>query len=248
MGLTQLAARFGRERGGARGDSCRMEGEYGDSPHAAPPNPQQWALDAFQSGAMGGLPPGAAAAPPSAGEGGAYSPPAPQGDQALELLPRTQIQRLAAERIGQDCSPPIAKGSVTVDAADALQKAASIFVSYLTTCSHEAARVHQEERHQQKRQRTSAGMAGPDSVKTLTKHDVMTAVELMCPEILQQLRARPSVPHRASAAEPGVLFVRRGVRQGLRPRACQGSARGAESAAQESARGGRGRPGHGCRA
>ena len=121
-----------------------------------------------------------------------------------------------------------------LEVADALQKAASIFVSYLTTCSHEAARVHQEERHQQKRQRTSAGMAGPDSVKTLTKQDVMTAVELMCPEILQQLRARPSVPHRASAAEPGVLFVRRGVRQGLRPRACQGSARGAESAAQSS--------------
>ena len=180
-----------------------MEGEYGNSPHAPPPGTQQWALDAFRSGAMGegagevgefglGPPGGAAAAPPSAGEEGAYSSPAPlrQGDQALELLPRTQIQRLAAERIGQDCSPPIAKGSVTVDAADALQKAASIFVSYLTTCSHEAARVHQEERHQQKRQRTSAGMAGPDSVKTLTKHDVMTAVELMCPEILQQLRAR----------------------------------------------------------
>ena len=123
---------------------------------------------------------GAAAAtdakPSPRGEGG-------DGDGELTLLAKSQVQKIAVNTIMQTTGFP--RVSISADAADAMQKATTIFACYLASSAHEVMLLRQEDLEQApaaKRRKV------PLSKKPIDPGSVLLATDLVAPAIAQQLR------------------------------------------------------------
>jgi hypothetical protein len=102
-------------------------------------------------------------------------------DGELTLLAKSQVQKIAVAAIMQSTGIP--KVIISADAADALQKATTIFACYLTSSAHEMMHLQQEEQDRaSKRQKVAAPK------KIIESESVLLAADLVAPAIAKQLR------------------------------------------------------------